>query len=262
MEVNNHGQNNQVIYPRNIKKYTGSIYERRSKAKNGKASSFSVCIKVSNFKYCKNFSSRVEAEAVLIRQNIENNLEIKNILRDCGSHYAVRLFNGKEFLADKIDLHFIESYIWGSSDRNYVSCKPNKKHIMFHNLILNHNPTMDLSVDHMNRNPLDNRRVNLRIVTQQTQSINRNPRNKAIQPGVSSNKDYWISNWKDENNVQKHVYFNIKKLGYEVAKQLAIAKRLEMELSLNHYRIALHGLPPLEQDELEPEVPDEKPDEM
>jgi len=42
------------------------------------------------------------------------------------------------------------------------------------------------------------------------------------------------------------MYFNINKFGYEVAKNLAINKRNEMELSLNHYRIALHNLPPLE----------------
>jgi len=46
------------------------------------------------------------------------------------------------------------------------------------------------------------------------------------------------------------MHFNINKLGYEVAKQLAIAKRLEIELSLNHYRLALHNLPPIELQEL------------
>jgi len=42
---------------------------------------------------------------------------------------------------------------------------------------------------------------------------------------------------------EKNVYFSINKYGYEVAKNLAINKRVEMELSLNHYSIAL---PPLE----------------
>jgi len=42
------------------------------------------------------------------------------------------------------------------------------------------------------------------------------------------------------------MYFGINKFGYEVAKNLAINKRNEIELSLNHYRIALHNLPPLE----------------
>jgi len=34
--------------------------------------------------------------------------------------------------------------------------------------------------------------------------------------------------------------------GYKVAKKLAMNKRLEMELSLNHYRVTLHNLAHLE----------------
>jgi len=107
----------------------------------------------------------------LIKQNIENNLEIKNILRDCGNYYSVKLSGGKNFLADKVDLHFIEAHIW-YCDNDYASCKQNKKQIRFHNLILGYTPTNISLVDHINRIPLDNRRVNLRIVTQKIQSIN------------------------------------------------------------------------------------------
>jgi len=46
--------------------------------------------------------------------------------------------------------------------------------------------------------------------------------------------------------VKKNRKFNIHKFGHDIAKQLAITKRVEMELSLNNYRIALHELPPLE----------------
>jgi len=82
----------------------------------------------------------------------------------------------------------------------------------------------------------------------------------AIQPGVSSNKDCWTSSWLDSYNVQKNMKFSIKKYGYEVAKQLAIANRLEMELSLNHYCLALHGLPPLEPEEPKINYDFEEPD--
>jgi len=53
MEVNNRDQNNQIIYPQNIKKYTGCVEEIQSRAKNGnnKIVSFSVRIKTINFKY-------------------------------------------------------------------------------------------------------------------------------------------------------------------------------------------------------------------
>jgi len=77
MEVNNVEQ---IIYPQNLRKYTGSIYGVRSKSKNGKITSFCVCIKTANFKYYKCFPSRQEAESVLIRLNHENKLEIKNTM--------------------------------------------------------------------------------------------------------------------------------------------------------------------------------------
>jgi len=71
----------------------------------------------------------------------------------------------------------------------------------------------------------------------------------------------------DEQGIQKNAKFSINKYGYEIAKQLAIAKRLEIELTLNHYHLALHNLPPIEPpkpeepevnyDFEEPEEPDE-----
>jgi len=245
----------QIIYPRNLKKYCGSIYGIRSKAKNNNNEivSFRVQIKTHNFKYSRYFPSRQEAEEDLINQNIENRLEIKNLMLDCGEYYKVRLPNNKEFLADKYDLHFIEEHIWYSS-YNYVVTKQNGKQIQFHNLILNYSPVMNCTVDHIDRNSLNNRRSNLRLANKQTQAINRNPRNNAIQQGVHLNRGIWKASWRDEFGNLKTANFSIKRFGHEVAKQLAIAKRLEMELSLNHYRLALHNLPPLRPDEIEPEI--------
>jgi len=71
---------------------------------------------------------------------------------------------------------------------------------------------------------------------------------------------------RDQRDSLAPTNFSINKFGYEVAKQLAIAKRLEIELTLNHYRLALHNLPPLEPEEPEInydfEVPEEEPDEI
>jgi len=268
MEVNNNGENNQVIYPQNIKKYSGRIQTIWSESKFGRNRivSFMVRIRVANFKYNRNFKSRDEAEAELIRLNHENKLDIKNVIIDRGDHYFVKLNGNKNFLADKIDLPFIEAYIWSSTNNNYAITNQNGRQIKFHNLILGHTPIMNSSVDHINRNPLDNRRVNLRIATNQTQLINRNPQNMVNRTGVSSDKNRWYVNWVDKRGIKKIVAFSINKLGYEVAKQLAIAKRLEIELTLNHYHLALHNLPPLEPEEPEVnydfEEPDDEPDEI
>jgi len=132
-----------MVRPQDLKKYTGSIYENRSKAKNGsnKIISFSACIKTANFKYYKCFPLRQEAEADLIKQNIKNKLEIKNTMWDCGNYYKVKLSGNKNFLADKCDLHFIENHIW-FSNTNYASCNQNGRQIRFHNLILGYVPSL------------------------------------------------------------------------------------------------------------------------
>jgi len=222
--------------------------------------SFRVRIRSPNFKFSKCFPSRQEAEEELIRQNIENRLDIKNIMFDCGDHYSVKLPGNKNFLADKCDLHFIKAHTW-SSNNNYANTNQNGKHIKFHNLILGHTPIMNSSIDHINQNPLDNRRVNLRLATCQTQNINWTPQNGTNQPGVKFYRKHWTATWVDECGNTKTANFNINKLGYEVAKQLAIAKRLEIELTLNHYCLALHNLPPLELQELDPNFDFEEPEE-
>jgi len=224
--------------------------------------SFKARIRSPNFNFSKCFPSRQEAEEELIRQNIKNKLEIKNTLWDCGDHYLVKLSGGKEFLADKFDLHFIEAHTWSSTNNNYVITNQNGRQIKFHNLILNHNPTINSSIDHVNRYSLDNCRINLRIATNQIQGINQTQRNRIIKPGVNFYGKHFIATWRDSHGVKKCAYFNINKLGYEVAKQLAINKRNEMELSLNHYRIGLHNLGPLELQELNPNYDFEEPDEI
>jgi len=86
----------------------------------------------------------------------------------------------------------------------------------------------------------------LRIATHQTQMINQGPQNMAIQPGVNFYRNHWVATWRNSLGIKKSAKFSINKYGYEIAKQKAINKRSEMELTLNHYRIALHNLPPLE----------------
>jgi len=250
MEVNIVGQHDQIIYQQNIKKYTGSIEDVQSSNHHNRIILFCARIRLPKFKFNKNYSSRVDAGAELIRQNIKNNLEIKNTMLDCGDHYLVKLSGGKNFLANKVDLHFIEGHIWCSIN-DYVCSTQNKRQIRFHNLILGHVPTFNATVDHINHCRFDNRRINLRIATQQVQSINQTPQNGTIQSGVCFNKKNWVANWIDEQGIQKCVWFSINKYSYEAAKQLAINKRSEIELTLNHYCLALHNLPPLE-----PQVPE------
>jgi len=177
----------------------------RAKSGGNKIASFCVHIRTADFKYFKCFPSRVQAKAELIRQNIKNKLEIKNTMLDRGTHYLVRLHGGKNFLADKIDLPFIEANIWCSC-YDYVCCRQNGRQIQFHNLILGHTPASNATVDHFNQNPLDNRNSNLRLATRQIQMINQNPQNMANQPGVNFNKKHWIATWRDSLEFKKQLH--------------------------------------------------------
>ena len=80
-------------------------------------------------------------------------------------------------------------------------------------------------VDHINRNPLDNRKCNLRVCSQQQNTINRSLRNDNTsgKSGVTFNKR--IGKW------QANVYISGKRhhLGYFDNKEDAITARLEGE---------------------------------
>jgi len=146
----------------------------------------------------------------LKKQNIENHIAIKNTMQDCGDHYAVLMVGGKEFLADKIDINFIEAFTWYCFTNKYVASHDNGPIIFFHNLILGHTPS-EITVDHTNRNGLDNQRSNFRVATKNIQAINRTPRNGLNQAGVTFHNNKWFASWLEENRVQKSVCFSINK---------------------------------------------------
>jgi len=128
------------------------------------------------------------------------------------------MVGGKEFLADKIDIKFIEAFTWYCFTNKYAASHDSGPVIFFHNLILGHTPS-EITVDHTNRNGLDNQRSNLRVAIKKTQAINQAPQNGSNQAGVTFYKNKWFSSWLDEYGAQKSVSFNINNFGYEIAKK-------------------------------------------
>ena len=111
----------------------------------------------------------------------------------------------------------------------YCSTSVNDKTILFHDLIMQAN-----MIDHINRNPLDNRLINLRLANHSLNNSNRsNPENSDKVVGVTLIKN----KYGDEETYRAHIKingtqigksFHIKTHGKEVAKQLAIDFRIKV----------------------------------
>lgn len=105
--------------------------------------------------------------------------------------YIVGIIHSKlgtfKFVIDKEDFEKIKIKSWHITSTGYVSTyhviDGVQKQILIHNLVMNRmvfpGKGATQTVDHINRNPLDNRKENLRIVSQTEQNINqkKKPRN-------------------------------------------------------------------------------------
>lgn len=124
-------------------------------------------------------------------------------------------------LIDLEDVEKVKNYKWCES-HGYIIC--NKLKTFLHRLIMN--CPSDMVVDHINRNPLDNRKCNLRICTQQQNQTNH---------GVSSNNTsgttgvYW-SKAKNKWNVRIQVNYKQIHLGYFDTLEEAIEVRKKAEI--------------------------------
>lgn len=79
--------------------------------------------------------------------------------------------NGVEFLVDVADWDNVKHICWCSTKDNRITGRYNNKNVRLHRLLMNTSPTQ--LVDHINNNPLDNRRCNLRIVNKSQNGANR-----------------------------------------------------------------------------------------
>lgn len=97
---------------------------------------------------------------------------------------------GKEFIFDKEDFEKVNKHCWNVDKDDYVFSSIKGGKILLHRLLINCPDGM--VVDHINRNPLDNRKENLRICTLKENVWNRKFR------GYTKVKDkYRVTLWKD-----------------------------------------------------------------
>ncbi len=100
----------------------------------------------------------------------------------------IPLNNGSMAIIDPEDFPKIKDYTWRIDSTGYASTTIDKKPVRMHRVVAPVKP--NLVVDHINRNKLDNRRSNLRVVEHKINIINHNlfHKNTSGCSGVSFNK--------------------------------------------------------------------------
>jgi hypothetical protein len=135
-------------------------------------------------------------------------------------------FNDDNFYVDKKNFDKIKSYCWCVNGMGYLTTTDpsTRKKITLHRLILGF-PSLEFDIDHINRNKLDNRESNLRIVKHHINSSNVSKRktNKSGFMGVKITvSKTWIAQMKYNKEVVLDKTFK--------NKEDAIIARLQAEL--------------------------------
>lgn len=171
--------------------------------------------------YCSKHYQQMKKCGHILEKTIFN----ANEIIEYEDYAEIILYNnkGEEVARALIDLEYVDlikQYKW-CLNNGYVY---NYKVGRLHRFIMN--PSDDLVIDHINHNRLDNRMHNLRICTQQQNSINKSKQsnNKSGMTGVC-----WC---KDKNRWKTRIQTNgkIKHLGYYKTKEEAIEARKQAEI--------------------------------
>lgn len=139
-------------------------------------------------------------------------------------HTTVTLYTrkGEAFTVDAVDVPTIENHTWHF--QRYLRTTINGKIIRLHNFLMGPAPR-SLEWDHWDRNPLNNCRANLRLVTHTEQMLNKKlaKNNSSGHKGVSWHRgnNRWIA--------QIKIAGKIKHLGYFHSFPAAVAARQQAE---------------------------------
>lgn len=120
----------------------------------------------------------------------------------------IPLSNHGQMLVSAEDAAFALAHAWYQSDRGYVCVeiggRKTRQRLYFHRCLLN--APANLTVDHINGDPLDNRRENLRLATQAQQNANqRKSRGESAYRGVYPRHDgkAWVAQIKINRRAQR-----------------------------------------------------------
>lgn len=137
---------------------------------------------------CKRHYSQVNSKGFTFGNPCRSSREPLEYVKK-GEVVKIKLFNmAGDFvdyaIIDKDDLIRVKKHNWHKTSRGYVETRSKNKLIKLHQFIMG-----DKYIDHANRNPLDNRKTNLRKATFSQQSMNRETHNKLGLRGLSLRKN-------------------------------------------------------------------------
>lgn len=130
------------------------------------------------------------------------------------------------FLCDAEDIQYIENATWHKSNQGYARGKIDGKLQFFHDVVLNLEPNTNQMCDYINRDRLDNRKNNLRIVNLSINILNRSiyENNSSGMPSVYKSNNKWQSQIQiNGNNINLGRYDT-----FEEAKQARLNAEKEL----------------------------------
>lgn len=118
-------------------------------------------------------------------------------------HVIVILHNtGSEMICDHEDWERLKEYCWSENNRGYAEARVNQKTTLFHTLIIEcEHPFVR---DHINRNKLDNRRSNLRVVTRAENNRNKEHSVSTLPAGITQ--------WHNNGRYSARIHVNKKRI--------------------------------------------------
>jgi hypothetical protein len=138
---------------------------------------------------------------------------------------------GEIILVSDEDFERLSKYKWYLNDSGYAitfswdSKRKKSVHFRLHRILLGLTDPK-IQVDHINGNRIDNRRENLRIVTNAI-----NSRNKTV-PSKSNTGYYGVSFKKKQNKYRTYIFYNYKQIylgTYDTAEEGALAYNKKAE---------------------------------
>ena len=148
----------------------------------------------------------------------------------------ISLTQGKYALVDAADIEFLSQWKWYVSNEGYAKRtsyvrglgKKVQKVVLMHRALMN--PPSDQEVDHINGNPLDNRRSNIRFCT-----CSENLRNRGIQKNNKSGLK-GVSWDKRRENWRAYISVNKKYISLGCFKD-----KVKAALAYNEAAVKYHG---------------------